>query len=122
VTRYELAVQGKKIAGSAQRKTSGAFLQHGSILLRPGSERIVRYLRGPATSIDDRVTTLSRETGGGAGERELRAAIVDAFTERFSAAWEPLRFSRADENELRSRAAAKRRESAEFRALEASSP
>ncbi len=31
--RWEITVQGKKLAGSAQRRLNGAFLQHGSILL-----------------------------------------------------------------------------------------
>ena len=30
---WEITVEGKKLAGSAQRRLSGAFLQHGSILL-----------------------------------------------------------------------------------------
>jgi len=33
-SRYELLVDGRKICGSAQTRSNGAFLQHGSLLLR----------------------------------------------------------------------------------------
>jgi lipoate-protein ligase A len=33
-SRYELLVKGRKICGSAQTRSNGAFLQHGSLLLR----------------------------------------------------------------------------------------
>lgn len=33
-SRYELLVHGRKICGSAQTRSNGAFLQHGSLLLR----------------------------------------------------------------------------------------
>ena len=37
---YELAVGGRKLVGSAQRRQGGAFLQHGSLLLDADPERL----------------------------------------------------------------------------------
>jgi lipoate-protein ligase A len=110
VTRYELTVGGKKIAGSAQRKTAAAFLQHGSILMRSGSERIVRYLLASPDPLDDRITNVSAELGRPAGGEGLREGIPAAFSAMFDIEWELLRLSERDEAEIAARAAAKRRE------------
>jgi len=110
VTRCELAVRGKKIAGSAQRTTSRAFLQHGSILMRPGSERIVKYLRGSWDAFESRVTSIEGELGRSVDDASLREAIANAFSVMFNAAWEPLRLSERDGEEIARRAAEKRRE------------
>src|SRR5262249_54404144 len=37
---YEIAVGGRKLVGSAQRRQGGAFLQHGAILLAADPERL----------------------------------------------------------------------------------
>jgi|WetSurMetagenome_2_1015567.scaffolds.fasta_scaffold17863_3 lipoyl(octanoyl) transferase len=122
VTRWELAVGGRKIAGSAQRKTAGAFLQHGSILVRNGSERIARYLRAPVDDLGARVTSVSAELGRAVGTEELRAGIVAAFSATLDAGWEPLRLSSRDGSEIADRALAKRREALEPIAGEVCSP
>jgi lipoate-protein ligase A len=122
VTRWELAVGGKKIAGSAQRTTAGAFLQHGSILMRSGSERIVRYLRGSSEALDGRITSVSAELGRRVGNGELGAAVAIAFAETFDIEWEPMRLTETDEAEIAARALAKRREALERVAGEVCSP
>jgi lipoate-protein ligase A len=51
---HEICVEGRKLAGSAQRRAAGALLQHGSIRLAPDPERVARVtgLRGlGATSL-----------------------------------------------------------------------
>lgn len=110
VTRYELAVKGKKIAGSAQRKTAAAFLQHGSILMRNGSGRIVRYLRVSSASLEGRITSVSDELGRPVDGEELGTNIAAAFSGMFDIEWEPLRLSEREEAEIAGRALAKRRE------------
>ena len=45
--RHEIAVGGRKLIGSAQRREGGAFLQHGSILLESHGELLGQVLRGP---------------------------------------------------------------------------
>ena len=122
VSRYELAVGGKKIAGSAQRKTAAAFLQHGSILLRRSSARITKYVRGSWDSIEDRITSVSDELGGGVDPKTLRSALAKSFSDVFEVGWEPVRLSRSDEAEVRRRAIAKREESSGRFAGEGCSP
>jgi len=81
-SRHEITTGGKKISGSAQRRTGGAFMQHGSILLRDGSERIERYLRGGWKGLAGMITTVEAETGDPGKERELRDLIIDLFGRR----------------------------------------
>jgi lipoate-protein ligase A len=42
---HELIHEGRKICGSAQRRLTRAFLQHGSLLLGPEQARLARFLR-----------------------------------------------------------------------------
>ena len=42
--RHEISVSGRKIIGSAQRRTAGVFLQHGSILTGPGHLELQSFL------------------------------------------------------------------------------
>lgn len=44
-SRHEILAGGRKLVGSAQRRSGGAFLQHGSILLEGHAERLARLLR-----------------------------------------------------------------------------
>jgi lipoate-protein ligase A len=81
-SRHEITAGGKKISGSAQRRTGGAFIQHGSILLRAGSEGIERYLRSGWKGLAEMITTVEAETGGAGKDRELRDSIIDLFGER----------------------------------------
>jgi lipoate-protein ligase A len=78
-SRHEITAGGKKISGSAQRRTGGAFIQHGSILMRPGSERIERYLRGGWKGLAEAITTVEAETGDAGKDMELRGNIIKAF-------------------------------------------
>lgn len=66
-SRYELLVRGRKICGSAQVRSHGAFLQHGSLLLTfdplrtgelllpysEGREQQIAHLRQSVTSLGD---------------------------------------------------------------------
>ncbi len=40
IGRYEITAGGRKLAGSAQRRSRGVVLQHGSLLLGPGHRRL----------------------------------------------------------------------------------
>ncbi|SDX13280.1 biotin/lipoate A/B protein ligase family protein [Paenibacillus sp. CF384] len=44
-SKYELVVEGKKIAGSAQMRTKGVILQHGSILIELDADLLYDVLR-----------------------------------------------------------------------------
>ncbi len=50
--RHEIRVAGRKLIGSAQRRTGGAFLQHGSILSGPRHLQLPQFLR-PGTRGND---------------------------------------------------------------------
>lgn len=81
--RHEITAGGRKIAGSAQRRTRRAFVQHGSILLGPGSERIVRYLRHPHGDLSASITTVAGETGLPADRAAVGGALAESFGELF---------------------------------------
>jgi len=82
-SRFEITAGGRKISGSAQRRTGLAFIQHGSILLRSGSEGIERYVRGGWKGLAGMITTVEAETGDPGKERELRGFIIEEFGKRF---------------------------------------
>lgn len=52
--RYEITVDGRKLAGSAQRRSRGYVLQHGSLLLGPGHRRLPLLM--PAHELERRET------------------------------------------------------------------
>ncbi|MBN2070675.1 MAG: lipoate--protein ligase family protein [Candidatus Krumholzibacteriota bacterium] len=95
-SRHEITAGGRKIVGSAQRRRSGSFLQHGSVLLGPGSERIVEYLPGDLPPLDSVVTNIEEETGRRPARGDFAAAMIDAFRKRFEIVFEPLVFSEED--------------------------
>jgi len=76
---YEILVHGRKIIGSAQRRLTGAFLQHGSILMDydPALEAEVI----PGGSGNDVVTSIRQELGRGFSLEEVKHAFVKGFAE-----------------------------------------
>ncbi|MFP8879437.1 MAG: hypothetical protein VCE43_08200 [Myxococcota bacterium] len=73
---HEICVQGKKLAGSAQRRSGGGVLQHGSIRVLPdlpGVARVCGVASGGATSLAE----LGRLPAAGA----LEQACIAGFTE-----------------------------------------
>ena len=73
----EVVAQGKKVAGSAQVREGGAFLQHGSILLG-GSQELVRSVtRGAAPPSGE--TTLRILTGRAVSFDEAADAVVSSW-------------------------------------------
>ena len=76
---HEIVVEGRKLVGSAQVRRRGAFLQHGSILLRADPAR----LAGAVGAADDapRLVDLETALGRAPDERRLRAALRAAFEE-----------------------------------------
>ncbi len=110
VSRHEITVGGKKIVAGAQRRTRGALLQHGSILLGPGSERIAGYATGNWDLLSERTTNVSTEAGREVGRDEMKRALREAFAESFGAAWIPLTLSASESRAIESRARDKRDE------------
>ncbi|RXT13654.1 biotin/lipoate A/B protein ligase family protein [Ammoniphilus sp. CFH 90114] len=52
---YELVVEGKKVAGSAQTRQKGTILQHGSILLDFDVDKLFNVLRFPSERVKERM-------------------------------------------------------------------
>src|SRR3989442_11992107 len=78
---HEILLNGRKLVGSAQMRRGGALLQHGSILIEPGINKLKACLRVPAGT-----GSRSLEAGGaGLGElgmthpAQIGAAIGAAF-------------------------------------------
>ncbi len=76
---YEILVHGRKIIGSAQRRLSGAFLQHGSVLLDYDPTREAEVIPGGCSG--DVVTSIRQELGREVTREEVKQAIVKGFSE-----------------------------------------
>lgn len=76
---YEIVVQGKKIAGSAQRRVTSAFLQHGSILISHDPALEAEVI--PGGSPAERVTSIERELGRQVTLDEVKPAFRDGFAD-----------------------------------------
>jgi lipoate-protein ligase A len=78
----EITAEGKKLVGSAQRRTRKAFLQHGSIPLA-GDHTILDAV-WPGSLERDAATTVSAAAGRDVSYGELTANIVRAFERRLN--------------------------------------
>jgi lipoate-protein ligase A len=80
---YEAVVSGRKLMGSAQRRTAGALLQQGSLLVGPGHERLACVLQGadPAQerALARGAVSLTELLGARPDPAPFRAALTDAF-------------------------------------------
>ncbi len=83
---YELSWQGRKIAGSAQRRTKGVFLQHGAIMNAVDYEILDRiFLNGgnlPIKGVENlrkKLCGIKDILGEEIPERELKDAITKLF-------------------------------------------
>ena len=76
---YEIVVDGKKIVGSAQRRLSSAFLQHGSILTDYDPELEAEVIPGSGTGCG--VTCIKNERGREIPIEQIKQAFRSGFTE-----------------------------------------
>jgi lipoate-protein ligase A len=72
-------VNGKKIIGSAQRRVTGAFLQHGSILMDYDSRLDAEVI--PGGHGNDVVTCIKRELNHDVPLNLVKKAFVKGFSE-----------------------------------------
>ncbi len=111
VSRHEITAGGKKIVASAQRRSKRSFLQHGSILLTPESERIVDYMPGREGSLSGRATSIRGELGREVDPSLVGRAVVKGFEEVFGVSFGELGLSEEEEREVLRREKAIRGES-----------
>jgi lipoate-protein ligase A len=78
-SRYELVVEDRKIIGSAQRRLSRAFLQHGSILLDYDAGLEAELI--PGERAGDAVTSIRRERGQDVRLADVKQAFLNGFTQ-----------------------------------------
>jgi lipoate-protein ligase A len=76
---YEILAHNRKIIGSAQRRLSGAFLQHGSILLDFDAALEAEVIPGGGSG--DCVTSIRKELGKAVTLDEVKQAFVRGFSE-----------------------------------------
>jgi len=74
---YEIVVNGKKIIGSAQRRLSSAFLQHGSILIDYDHLLEAAVIPGGGTS--SAVTSIQQELNRAVPLAEIKQAFQQGF-------------------------------------------
>jgi lipoate-protein ligase A len=82
---FEVTVAGKKICGSAQYRSGGFFLQHGSIRIRDCwdyNDLTVLWPRGCELD-NDRVTSIDYELGQFTDFSEIEAGLLKAFEHHF---------------------------------------
>lgn len=87
---YELVVEGKKVAGSAQTRQKGVILQHGAILLSLDEEKLVSLFKFDSVesrkrmleSLPNKAVAIDRLT-----DKEISIdACIDAFSKGFEKA------------------------------------
>ena len=84
----ELLAQGRKLAGSAQRRVRGAVLQHGSIRLAPDPPEVAA-----AAGLDPARATSLVELGARPGLDAVVRAVIGGFEQVLGVSLEPSRLS-----------------------------
>ena len=82
---YEIIVNGKKIVGSAQRRVTGAFLQHGSILMKYDPALEAAVIPGGGTA--EAVTCIGQELRRDVTFEEVKRAFKQGFAEALGIAF-----------------------------------
>jgi len=80
--RHEIVIEGRKLVGSAQRRTAHALLQQGSILLGPAHLRLPEFLAVPEPLREGVRAELERaaaDTGRWLGPHEPLERLADAL-------------------------------------------
>lgn len=100
---YELLVDGKKAAGSAQMRRKGIILQHGSIPIEIDSVKLFNLFSYPSLEIKqrardafkDKAISINAATGNSFDFDEVKAAFKRGFEKGLDVKLEPLTLSEA---------------------------
>lgn len=90
----EIEVAGRKLVGSAQRRSRRALLQHGSIPLA-GDQALLEEI-WPGSLEPGRTTTVAAAVGRAVGFDELATILAEAFAKSLGAELEPGKLSDAE--------------------------
>lgn len=91
---WEIEVEGRKLVGSAQRRSRLALLQHGSIPLA-GDQALLDEI-WPGSLEPGRTTTVASAVGRVVGFGELASLLAEAFAKSLGAELEPEKLSDAE--------------------------
>lgn len=100
---YELVVEGKKVAGSAQTRQKGVILQHGAILLSLDEEKLVSLFKFKSEEqrermkigLSDKAVAIDRLTGREVSTSEAAEAFSKGFEKALNISLEPYELSEA---------------------------
>lgn len=85
---YELVVEGKKVAGSAQTRQKGVILQHGAILLSLDEEKLVSLFKFKSEEQRERMRVSLPEKAVAIDRLMERAVSVEECVEAFARGFE----------------------------------
>ncbi|MDP4086669.1 MAG: biotin/lipoate A/B protein ligase family protein [Bacillota bacterium] len=98
---YELVVEGRKVAGSAQTRQKGVILQHGSILLDIDEDKLFSLFKYPNERIKERMKSAFKNKAVAINEistrrisvREAKEAFYKGFKDGLNIELEPYELS-----------------------------
>ena len=85
---YELVVEGKKVAGSAQTRQKGVILQHGAILLSLDEDKLVSLFKFDSESIREKVRIALPKKAVAIDRLTDRPITIEMCREAFSKGFE----------------------------------
>ncbi|HYK73402.1 MAG TPA: biotin/lipoate A/B protein ligase family protein [Pseudoneobacillus sp.] len=80
---YELVVEGRKVAGSAQTRQKGVILQHGSILLDLDEDKLFSLFKYPSDRVKERMQKAFKDKAVAINEISSRKIVIDEAKEAF---------------------------------------
>jgi lipoyl(octanoyl) transferase len=98
---YELVVEGRKVAGSAQTRQKGVILQHGSILLDLDEDKLFSLFKYPSERVKDRMKSAFKNKAVAINEissrritlEEAKVAFYKGFAEGLNIELQPYQLS-----------------------------
>ncbi|XXM73772.1 lipoate--protein ligase family protein [Lysinibacillus sphaericus] len=85
---YELVVEGRKVAGSAQTRQKGVILQHGSILLDLDEDKLFSLFKYPSERVKERMQRAFKNKAVAMNEISSERITMDMAKEAFKKGFE----------------------------------
>ena len=85
---YELVVEGRKVAGSAQTRQKGVILQHGSILLDLDEDKLFSLFKYPNDRVKERMQKAFKNKAVAINEISARKVSIDEAKKAFKVGFE----------------------------------
>ncbi|MDQ0299599.1 lipoate-protein ligase A [Salibacterium salarium] len=106
---YELVVEGRKIAGSAQTRQKGVILQHGSIILDMEEDKLFDLFQYPSERVRERMqkgfknkaVAINELTSSPVSMREVSDAFHKGFADGLDVDWQPYTLTEEEDQLVR---------------------